>query len=88
MSELADYIRAYRAYVSTKLGWGRAIVIALAWLAGMFAPMAARTLVTIPDWMAISWMIVWSLLGYVFAPYGMWRHNRAQAESFSKPNRK
>jgi hypothetical protein len=23
---------------------------------------------------AITWMIGWALLGYIFAPYGMWKH--------------
>jgi hypothetical protein len=88
MRDLDAYLRAYRAYVSTRLGWGKAVTVALLWLAGVFAPMAARTFVPVADWMAISWMIVWSLLGYVFAPYGMWRYHRAQLASLNEPDRK
>jgi hypothetical protein len=85
MRDLGEYLRAYRVYVSTKLGWGKALVVALVWLAGVFAPLAAKTLVQFPNWIAIAWMTGWSLLGYVFAPYGMWRHHRAQIASSSEP---
>ena len=44
----------------------------------MFAPLVAKTLFELPYWVAITWMIVWAVLGYIFAPYGMWKHNRAQ----------
>ena len=88
MRDFGEYLRAYRAYVSTRLGWGRALMVALLWIAGMFAPLAARTFVQLPNWLAITWMIGWSLLGYVFAPYGMWKHHRAQIASTSEPDGK
>jgi hypothetical protein len=54
---------------------------ALVWLAGMFAPLWAKAFVQLPTWVAITWMICWALLGYVFAPYGMWKHHRTQIPS-------
>jgi hypothetical protein len=78
MRDIGEYLRAYRAYVSTKIGWGKALTIALLWLAGMFAPIAAKPFVQLPYWLPITWMIGWSLLGYIFAPYGMWKHHRTQ----------
>jgi hypothetical protein len=76
MQHLGEYLRAYWRYVSTDLGWRKASMVALVWLAGMFAPLGVRTLMQLPDWLAISWMIAWALLGYVFAPYGMWKAQR------------
>ena len=73
MRDFGEYLRAYWAYVSTNLGWGKALMVALVWLAGMFAPLGAKTLVQLPNWVAITWMIGWALLGYIFAPYGMWK---------------
>jgi hypothetical protein len=29
-------------------------------------------------------MIVWAFLGYIFAPYGMWKHHRNQIASSSQ----
>jgi hypothetical protein len=43
MRDFGEYLRAYRAYVSANLGWGKALRFALVWLAGMFAPLAAKT---------------------------------------------
>src|SRR5262249_37351730 len=63
------------------LGWGKALSVALVWLAGMFAPLVAKTLFELPNWVAMTWMIVWALLGYIFAPYGMWKHHRTQIAS-------
>jgi hypothetical protein len=88
MQDFGEYLRAYRDYVSTNLGWGKALRFALVWLAGMFAPLGAKALVQLPNWVAIVWMIGWALLGYIFAPYGMWKHHRAQIASFSQPERK
>ena len=88
MRDLGEYLRAYRAYVSTRLGWGKALMFALVWLAGIFAPLGARTFIQVPMWLAIIWMTGWSLLGYVFAPYGMWRHHRAQIASSIQPDGK
>jgi hypothetical protein len=39
MRDFVEYLRAYRAYVSANLGWGKALRFALVWLAGMFAPL-------------------------------------------------
>ena len=88
MQNLGEYLRAYWTYVSTNVGWGKALGFALLWLAGMFVPLGARTLVQLPDWLAITWMVGWALLGYVFAPYGMWKHHRAQIASLNQPDRK
>src|SRR5262245_56305392 len=57
-------------------------------LAGMFAPLVAKTLFELPTWVAMTWMIVWALLGYIFAPYGMWKHHRAQIASPGQRDRK
>ena len=86
MRDLGEYLRAYRAYVSANLGWGKALIVLLVWLAGIFAPLGAKTFVIeLPNWLAITWMVGWSLLGYIFAPYGMWRHHRAQLASLCQP---
>jgi hypothetical protein len=77
MRDLAEYLQAYRAYVSANLGWGAVLKLAAVWLAGMCLPLAGKLLVPLPIWAASVWMIVWALLGYVFAPYGMWKHQRA-----------
>ena len=87
MRDIAEYLRAYRAYVSSSLGWGKALGFALLWVVFMFMPLGLRALVLLATWLAITWMIIWASLGYVFAPYGMWRHHRAQMGS-SQPNRK
>ena len=51
-------------------------MVAIVWLAGMFGPLAAKAFVELPNWVAITWMIGWALLGYIFAPYGMWKAQR------------
>ena len=83
MRDIGEYLRAYRSYVAANPGWGKALLIALGWIAGMFVPHSLRTFVELPGWLAISWMIGWALLGYVFAPYGMWKHHRAQVADAS-----
>ena len=80
MRDLGEYLQAYWSYVSAHLGWGKALRFALLWLAGMFVPLGVREIVQLPEWVAITWMVSWALLGYVFAPYGMWKHHRAQTE--------
>jgi hypothetical protein len=86
MRDFGEYLRAYRAYVSACLGWSKALSGVLLWLAGLLIPFVAKTLdlVTLPPWVAITWMAGWALLGYVFAPYGMWKHQRAQAASLNQ----
>jgi hypothetical protein len=76
MRDFGEYLRAYWAYVSTNLGWSKALMLALVWLAGMFAPLAAKTFVELPNFIAIPWMIGWAFLSYIFAPYGMWKAQR------------
>jgi hypothetical protein len=87
MRDFAEYLRAYRAYVSTNLGWGKAVMVALAWIAAMFAPLAAKMVVQLPNWLAITWMLGWALIAYIFTPYGMWKHHRAQISKLSQPDR-
>jgi hypothetical protein len=41
-----------------------------------------------PSWVAITWMIGWAFLGYIFAPYGMWKHQRTQIADLNQPDRK
>jgi hypothetical protein len=86
MRDFGEYLRAYRTYVSASLGWGKAMRAALLWLAGLLIPFIAKTLelVTLPTWVAIAWMAAWALLGYVIAPYGMWKHQRAQNVSLNR----
>jgi len=88
MQDLREYLRAYWTHVSTNVGWAKAVSLALLWLAGMFVPLGARTLLQLPDWLAITWMVGWALLGYVFAPYGMWKHQRAQITSLNQSDQK
>jgi hypothetical protein len=85
MRDVGEYLRAYRGYVSANLGWRKAVTSAFLWLAGMFVPMWARTFVESPNWLAITWMIIWAMLGYIFAPYGMWKHHRTQIPSSGQP---
>jgi hypothetical protein len=75
MQDLRDYLRAYWAHFSA-VGWRTPLLLALVWLAGMFVPLGVRTLVELPNSIAIPWMIGWAVLGYVFAPYGMWKSQR------------
>ena len=88
MRDLGEYLQAYWAYVLANLGWGWALSVALVWLAGMFAPLVAKTLLELPNWVAMTWMIRWAVLGYIFAPYGMWKHHRTQITSSGQPNHK
>ena len=84
MRDFGEYLRAYRAYLLANLGWRRALMGALVWLAGMLAPLWAKAFVQLPTWMATTWMISWALLSYIFAPYGMWKHHRTLSPS-SRP---
>ena len=77
MRDVVEYLRAYRAYISANLGWGKALRFALVWIAGMFVPWVSKTLFELPNWVAVTWMVVWAFLGYIFAPYGMWKHHRS-----------
>jgi hypothetical protein len=80
MKNFCEYLRLYWAYLSTGFGWAKALLGAIVWLAGMFAPLAAKTLilVNLPTWLVVPWMLAWAILGYVIAPYGLWKHYRAQ----------
>ena len=87
MRDFGEYLRAYRDHVSTNVGWGKAFGLAFLWVAGMFVPLGARAIVQLPDWLAITWMIGWAFGGYIFAPYGMWKHSRAQIAKSNQPDR-
>ena len=43
---------------------------------------------TMEGTVAVTWIIVWAFLGYIFAQYGMWKHHRAQIGSTGQPKRK
>jgi hypothetical protein len=86
LRDLPEYLRAFWAYVSTGLGLIRALAIVLVWLAGMFAPVAIRTFAEFPNWIGLTWMLAYSLLSFVFAPYGMWKRERAQMSGFKQPD--
>ena len=86
MRDLREYLRAWWAYVRLR-GWVKVLGFVLFWVAGMFVPLGARTLVQLPDWLAFSWMIGWAVGGYVFAPYGMWKQQRAEAARSDSPDR-
>ena len=88
MRDLGEYLRAYGAYVSANLGWRKSVTGAVVWLAGMFVPLWAKAFVQLPYWVAITWMIGWALLGYIFAPYGMWKHQRTQNSKLRQPERR
>ncbi|MDQ8729263.1 hypothetical protein [Bradyrhizobium sp. LHD-71] len=78
MRDFREYLRAYWVYVRTH-GWVRALAFVLVWVAGMFVPAGLGELVELPKWLAITWMIGWAMLGYIFAPYGMWKQQRKAA---------
>jgi hypothetical protein len=54
MRDFVEYLQAYRAYVSANLGWGKVLRFALVWLAGMFAPLAVKTLLELPNWVFLK----------------------------------
>jgi len=47
-----------------------------------------RSSATTRTWIAIAWMVGCALVSYVVAPFGMWRHQRAQIESSNRPDEK
>jgi hypothetical protein len=75
MRDFGEYLRAYRAYVSTNLGWRKALMIALVWLAGMFAPLWAKTLVQLPNWVSkdawlgVAWLYFCALRNVETQPH-------------------
>jgi hypothetical protein len=79
ISDLRDYLREYWTHVSRSFG-RKALLASVVWLAGMFAPLGIKTLVTLPEWAAMTWMISWAALGYLFAPYGIWKAQRKKIE--------
>jgi hypothetical protein len=88
MRDFGEYLRAYWAYVSASVGLGKALAVALMWVAGIFIPLGAKTFLQLPSWLMLTWMAGWGLLSYICAPFGMWRHHRAQAARQSQPDRK
>ena len=81
MRDFAEYLRAYRTYVAANLGWRKALMGVIVWVAGISVPLWAKAFVQLPEWVPITWMIGWASLGYIFAPYGMWKHQRTQIAS-------
>lgn len=84
MRDFGEYLRAYWAYVLANLGWGKALSIAL--VAGRDVCTTRRK--DVARAAELGGMIVWAVLGYIFAPYGMWKHHRAQLADVSQPDRK
>ena len=78
MHDFREYLRAYWVYVSTSVGLGKASAVALMWVAGIFVPLGANTFLPLPVWLRLAWMAGWGLLSYICAPFGMWKHHRAQ----------
>jgi len=78
MHDFREYLRAYWVYVSTSVGLGKASAVALMWVAGIFVPLAVNTFFPLPVWLRLAWMSGWGLLSYISAPFGMWKHHRAQ----------
>jgi hypothetical protein len=78
MHDFGEYLRAYWVYVSTSLGLGKALAVDLMWVAGLFVPLGAKTILQLPSWLMLGWMAGWALLSNIFAPFGMWKHHRAQ----------
>jgi hypothetical protein len=80
-AEYAGFLRisaSLWAYLSTNIGWGKALRLGM-WLAGMFVPLGAKTLVQFPDWLAITRMVGWAMVSCVLTPFGMWKHYREQS---------
>ena len=88
MHDFGEYLRAYWVYVCTSLGLAKALAVALMWVAVIFIPLGANTFLTLPVWLRLAWMAGWGLLSYICAPFGMWKHHRAQIASLSQPDRK
>jgi hypothetical protein len=88
MRDFREYLRAYWGYVSTSVGLGKALAVALMGVAGIFVPLAAKMFLQLPSWLMLAWMAGWGLLSYICAPFGMWKHHRAQIASLSQPERK
>jgi hypothetical protein len=85
MRDFGEYLRAYWVYVSTSAGLGKALAIALLWVAGIFIPLGAKMFFEFPSWLMVAWMAGWGLLSYICAPFGMWKHHRAQIVGLSQP---
>jgi hypothetical protein len=86
MRDFREYLRAYLAHVLTH-GWVKALSFVLMWVAGMFVPAGVGTLVQLPKWLAVTWMIGWAILGYILAPFGMWRQQRDEFAKSGPPER-
>jgi hypothetical protein len=76
--DFREYLRAYWAYVFTSVGLGKASAVAIMWVTGIFVPLGANTFLPLPVWLRLAWMAGWGLLSYICAPFGMWKHHRAQ----------
>jgi uncharacterized BrkB/YihY/UPF0761 family membrane protein len=78
LSDLRDYLREYWRHASRS--FGRKALMASIWFVGMFAPLGLKTIISLPQWAAVTWMIGWAGLGYLFAPFGMWKAQRKKIE--------
>ena len=74
LSDLRDYLREYWRHASQS--FGRKALMACLWFAGMFIPLGLKAIVDLPQWAAVTWMIGWAGVGYLFAPFGMWKTQR------------
>lgn len=78
LSDLRNYLREYWRHASQS--FGRKALMASLWIVGMFLPLGLKTIVSFPQWAAVTWMISWAALGYLFAPYGLWKTQQKKIE--------
>jgi hypothetical protein len=45
MRDFGEYLRAYWVYAPANFGWGKALSVAIVWLAGIFAPARSKNIV-------------------------------------------
>ena len=74
LRDLRDYLREYWGHASQS--FGRKVLMACLWFAGMFIPLGLKTIVELPQRAAVTWMIGWAAVGYLFAPFGLWKTQR------------
>ena len=88
LRDLRDYLREYWGHASQS--FGRKALMACLWFAGMFIPLGLKTIVDLPQWAAVTWMISWAAVGYLFAPFGLWKTQRkkfAELQDRVQPSR-
>ena len=74
LSDLRDYLREYWGHASQS--FGRKAFMACLWFARDVCPLGLKTIVDVPQWAAVTWMISWAAVGYLFAPFGLWKTQR------------